>query len=86
LRAVYGAATIEEARYALNKFSDIWDSKYPAISPSWYSDWDRLTVFFDYMPEIRKVIYTTNAIESLNFSLRKVLKNRGSFPNDDSEQ
>ena len=84
LRAVYGAATIEEAEHALDNFSDIWDSKYPAISPSWRSDWDRLTVFFDYTPEIRKVIYTTNAIESLNFSLRKRLKNRGAFPNDDS--
>jgi len=84
LRAVYGAATIEEAEHALDKFSDTWDSKYPAISPSWRSDWDRLTVFFDYTPEIRKVIYTTNAIESLNFSLRKILKNRSAFPNDDS--
>jgi transposase-like protein len=84
LRAVYGAATIKEAEHALDQFSDTWDSKYPAISPSWRSDWDRLTVFFDYMPEIRKVIYTTNAIESLNFSLRKILKNRGAFPNDDS--
>jgi transposase-like protein len=84
LRAVYGAATLKEAEHALDKFSDTWDAKYPAISPSWRSDWDRLTVFFDYTPEIRKVIYTTNAIESLNFSLRKILKNRGAFPNDDS--
>jgi putative transposase len=75
LRAVYGAATLREAEHALDKFSDTWDAKYPAISPSWRSDWDRLTVFFDYTPEIRKVIYTTNAIESLNFSLRKILKN-----------
>jgi putative transposase len=72
LRAVYGAATLREAEHALDKFSDTWDAKYPAISPSWRSDWDRLTVFFDYTPEIRKVIYTTNAIESLNFSLRKI--------------
>jgi transposase-like protein len=84
LRAIYGAATLREAEHALDKFSDTWDAKYPAISPSWRSDWDRLTVFFDYMPEIRKAIYTTNAIESLNFSLRKILKNRGAFPNDDS--
>ena len=84
LRAVYGAATLKEAEHALDTFSDTWDSKYPAISPSWRLDWERLTVFFDYMPEIRKVIYTTNAIESLNFSLRKILKNRGAFPNDDS--
>ena len=84
LRAVYGAATIEEAKQALDQFSDHWDTKYPAISPSWRSDWDRLTVFFDYSPDIRKVIYTTNAIESLNYSLRKMIKNRGAFPNDDS--
>jgi len=84
LRAVYGAATLVEAEEALEKFSDLWDTKYPAISPSWRTDWNRLTVFFDYTPEIRKVIYTTNAIESLNYSLRKMLKNRGAFPNDDS--
>jgi transposase-like protein len=84
LRAVYAAATIEEAEQALENFSKLWDAKYPAISPSWRSDWQRLTVFFDYSPEIRKVIYTTNAIESLNYSLRKMLKNRGAFPNDDS--
>lgn len=84
LRAVYGAGTLKEAEHALDKFSDQWDAKYPAISPSWRSDWDRLTVFFDYSADIRKVIYTTNAIESLNYSLRKMLKNRGAFPNDDS--
>ena len=84
LRAVYGAGSLIEAEHALDKFSDLWDAKYPAISPSWRSDWDRLTVFFDYSADIRKVIYTTNAIESLNYSLRKMLKNRGSFPNDDS--
>jgi putative transposase len=84
LRAVYGAGSLKEAEHALDKFSDLWDAKYPAISPSWRSDWDRLTVFFDYSADIRKVIYTTNAIESLNYSLRKILKNRGAFPNDDS--
>jgi len=84
LRAVYGAGSLKEAEHALDKFSDQWDGKYPAISPSWRSDWDRLTVFFDYSADIRKVIYTTNAIESLNYSLRRMLKNRGAFPNDDS--
>ena len=84
LRAIYGAATLGEAEQALERFSERWDDKYPAISPSWRADWSRLTVFFDYPPEIRKVIYTTNAIESLNYSMRKVLKNRGAFPNDDS--
>ncbi len=84
LRAVYGSGTLAEAEEALERFSENWDAKYPAISPSWRADWERLTVFFDYSPEIRKVIYTTNAIESLNYSLRRMLKTRGSFPNDDS--
>ena len=82
LRSIYGAATIGEAEQALESFSAQWNSKYPAITPSWRTDWHRLTVFFDYPPEVRRVIYTTNAIESLNYSLRKILKNRGSFPND----
>jgi putative transposase len=84
LRAVYAAATLIEAEQALGRFSERWDAKYPAISPSWRADWQRLTVFFDYSPEIRKVIYTTNAIESLNYSLRKLLKMRGAFPNDEA--
>jgi len=84
LRAVYGAATLLEAEQALERFSERWDDKYPAITPSWRADWQRLTVFFDYPREIRKIVYTTNAIESLNYSMRKVLKNRGAFPNDES--
>jgi putative transposase len=80
LRAIYGAATLTEAEAALARFGETWDAKYPAISQSWRADWTRLTVFFDYPPEIRKVLYTTNAIESLNFSLRKLLKTRGAFP------
>jgi transposase-like protein len=84
LRAIYGAATLPEAEQALERFAERWDTKYPAISPSWLADWDRLTVLFDYPPEIRRVIYTTNAIESLNFSLRKRLKTRGAFPSDEA--
>ena len=84
LRAIYGAATLADAEAALDRFSECWDDQYPAISPSWRSDWARLTVMFDFPPAIRKVIYTTNAIESLNYSMRKVLKNRGAFPNDES--
>lgn len=82
LRAIYTAPTLDAAEAALEQFSERWDAKYPAISPSWRADWSRLTVFFDYPPEIRKVVYTTNAIESLNYSLRKVLKKRGAFPSD----
>ena len=84
LRAIYGANTLTEAEDALERFAEKWDPKYPAISPSWRADWERLTVFFDYSEEIRKVIYTTNAIESLNYSLRRLLKTRAAFPNDDS--
>ena len=84
LRAIYGATTLAEADAALKRFGATWDTKYPTISPTWRRDWARLTVFFDYPPAIRKVIYTTNAIESLNFSLRKVLKSRGAFPTDES--
>ena len=84
LRAIYGAATLPDAEQALEHFADRWDTKYPAISPSWLADWDRLTVFFDYPPAIRRAVYTTNAIESLNYSLRKVLKGRSAFPNDES--
>jgi len=84
LRAIYAAPTLAEAEQALERFSECWDAKYPAIGPSWRADWQRLTVFFNYCPEIRKVIYTTNAVESLNYSLRKLLKMRGAFPNDAS--
>lgn len=84
LRAIYGASTLAEAEAALERLGATWDVTYPTISATWRRDWDRLTVFFDYPPEIRKVIYTTNAIESLNFSLRKVLKSRGAFPTDES--
>ena len=84
LRAIYAAPTLEAAEVALEQFAQRWDDSYPAISPSWRADWHRLTVFFDYPPAIRKVIYTTNAIESLNYSLRRVLKTKGVFPNDES--
>ena len=84
LRAIYSASTLKEAEEALEQVAQTWDAKYPTISTSWRRDGDRLTVFFDYPPEIRKVIYTTNAIESLNFSLRKILKKRGAFPTDEA--
>lgn len=80
LRAIHGAATLAEATQAFAQFAETWDAKYPTISASWRRDWERLTVFLGYPPEIRKVIYTTNAIESLNDSLRKGLKSRGAFP------
>ncbi len=67
-RAIYGAATLKEAEEALEQFAQTWDASYPTISTNWRLDWTRLTVFFDYPSDIRKVIDTTNAIESLNFS------------------
>jgi putative transposase len=84
LRAIYGAATLPEAEHALERCAERWGTKYPLISPSWLADWDRLTVFFDYPPAIRRVSYTTKAIESLHYTLRKRLKTRGVFPNDES--
>ena len=84
LKRIYGAATLAEAELALNEFASKWDEQHPTISQSWRNNWERLSVFFDYPPEVRKVIYTTNAIESLNASLRKITKTRRSFPTDDS--
>lgn len=84
LRGIYTAPTEEAARAALDAFSDQWGAQYPAIAPAWQRNWERLIPFFDYPPAIRKVVYTTNAIESLNYSLRKVIKGRGAFPHDDA--
>jgi putative transposase len=84
LRAIYTAATADEAEKRLDEFDEKWGKDYAAIVNSWRNNWARIIPFFDYPPEIRKVIYTTNAIESVNMSLRKITKNRGSFPNDDA--
>ncbi len=84
LRAIYSAVTLEAAEGALEAFASKWDEQYPTISQSWKKNWTRLIVIFDFAPEIRKAIYTTNAIESLNASLRKVTKTRRVFPTDES--
>ena len=84
LKAIYSAPTIEQAEIAMDEFAAKWDDTHPTISRSWRRNWERLTPLFSYPPDIRKAIYTTNAIESVNMSLRKVTKNRGSFPNDES--
>jgi putative transposase len=84
LKTIYTAATDVEAEQKLTEFSLKWDAKFPMISKSWRNNWTRVIPFFAHPPEIRKVIYTTNAIESLNMSLRKVTKARGSFPNDEA--
>lgn len=84
LRAIYTAATADEASLMLTQFETKWDPQYPPIGQSWRRNWERIIPFFDYPAEIRKVIYTTNAIESINMSLRKVIKTRSSFPTDEA--
>ncbi len=84
LRTLYSATTVEDAEQRLAEFEDKWGEAYPPIVQSWRRNWARIIPFFDYPPEIRKVIYTTNAIESVNMSLRKIIKNRGSFPSDEA--
>ena len=84
LKKIYRAATEQEALTELDTFADTWDEKYPQISKSWRSHWLNLITFFSYPPDIRKVIYTTNAIESLNSVIRKSVKTRKLFPSDDS--
>ena len=84
LKPVYQAATAEEAEMRLEAFAQKWDEKYPSISKSWRENWVNIIPFFAYPQEIRKVIYTTNAIESMNRSIRKVTKNRGAFPSDEA--
>ena len=84
LKPIYRAAAAEQAREELDLFEEKWGKKYPAIGRLWNEQWERVIPFFAFTPEIRKVIYTTNAVESLHMSLSKVIKNRGSFPNDDS--
>jgi len=84
LKAIYSSATSEEAELTLGDFSKKWDQKYPTISKQWLRHWEHVIPLFSYPADIRKAIYTTNAIESLNRSLRKIIKNKGAFPNDES--
>lgn len=84
LRLIYQAATADEAEQRLAEFEEKWGKDYPPIGQSWRRNWDRIIAFFDFPPEIRRIIYTTNAIESVNMSLRKITKNRGSFPSDEA--
>jgi putative transposase len=84
LRVIYQSATVEQAEQRLGEFEAKWNVDYPAIAQSWRRHWSNIIPFFDYPPEIRKVVYTTNAIESVNMSLRKISKNRCSFPTDEA--
>jgi putative transposase len=84
LKTIYTSSTVEVAEQMLSAFEAKWDKDYPSVGQSWRRNWARVIPFFDYPPEIRKVIYTTNAIESINMSLRKVTKTRSSFPTDEA--
>jgi len=79
LKEIYSSPTEEAALRKLDEFAGLWDEKYPMISKSWRTRWTELVPFLAYPKEIRRVLYTTNAIESLNYSIRKVTKNRSSF-------
>ncbi|WP_019937987.1 IS256 family transposase [Bordetella sp. FB-8] len=84
LRRIYTCATADEAETMLKEFEAAWDKQYPSISPIWQRNWARVIPFFDYPPEIRRVIYTTNAIESVNMSLRRLTRQRAAFPTDEA--
>ena len=85
LRPVYTAASAEAAEQALNDFArGVWGQRYPTVTAAWRRAWDRVIPFFAFPPEVRRVVYTTNAIESVHSRLRKIIKTRGHFPSDDA--
>ncbi len=84
LKEVYRASTADDASLRLDELEEKWGGKFPPIAKSWRNNWEHVIPFFAYPEDIRKIIYTTNAIESLNMSLRKIIKNRGHFPNDEA--
>jgi len=84
LKKIYLAPSAELASVALDEFAEQWDKKYPMISKSWRNRWNEVIPFFKFSPEIRKAVYTTNAIESVNYTIQKIIKHRQSFPNDDA--
>ena len=84
LKAIYRAETAEAAAAKLDEFEAAWGSRYPAIAPAWRRAWEHVVPMFAFPPAIRKLIYTTNALESLHRSLRKIIKTRGSFPSDEA--
>jgi len=80
LKAIYQAASVAEAEQALDRFADKWDSKYPTISKQWRLRWAEIVALFEFPPEIRKAMYTTNTIESVNSTIRKFTRNRKQYP------
>jgi putative transposase len=86
LKPIYQAPTADAALAALDAFeAGPWGRKYQAIAPLWRRQWDQVIPFFAFPPEVRRIIYTTNAIESLNSTLRTAIRSRGHFPNDEAE-
>jgi putative transposase len=84
LKAIYRADTAAQAEQELQNLSEKWGARYPTIEPIWRRNWERVTPFFAFPTEIRRIIYTTNAVESLNMSLRKIIKTRGAFPSEEA--
>lgn len=84
LKTIYRASTAEQAELALEAFAAKWDARYPTIATLWQRHWQLVIPFFAFPHEVRRIIYTTNAVESLNMSLRKIIKTRGSFPSEEA--
>ena len=84
LRRIYTSATVAEAEAALEGFASVWDATHPTIAQIWRRNWERVIPFFAFPADIRKVIYTTNAVESLNMTMRNLIKTRGSFPSEEA--
>ena len=84
LKNIYLAPSVELAAGALEEFAGAWDTKYPMVFRSWRNRWNEVILFFKFSPEIRKVVYTTNAIELVDFTIQKVICHRQSFPHDEA--
>lgn len=84
LKSIYRAASERQAAQELDEFIAKWGAKYQAIGKLWKENWDRISPFFEFPTEVRRMIYTTNAVESLHMTLRKIIKTRGSFPSEDA--
>ena len=84
LKKIYTAVDRDHAESELERFAETWDAKYPMISASWIENWERIVPFLAFPPDVRRAVYTTNTIEALNRQIRKIIKTRGSFPDEDS--
>ena len=84
LKRIYTAVDRDHAETELERFAETWDPKYPMISASWIENWERIVPFLSFPPDVRRAVYTTNTIEALNRQIRKIIKTRGSFPDEDS--